>query len=45
MEEYIRHENQKIFRRQLELATSESQRQLLLKLLAAEEAKAPVQTR
>ena len=45
MEEYIRCENQKIFRRQLEIVKSESQRQLLLKLLAAEEAKAPRVTR
>ena len=45
MEEYIRRENQKIFKRQLELVKSESQRELLLKLLAAEEAKAPIVTR
>ena len=45
MEEYLRHENQKIFKRQLELVKSEAQREMLLKLLAAEEAKVPVATR
>jgi hypothetical protein len=45
MEDYIRCENQKIFKRHLETVKSETQRQLLLKLLAAEAAKTPVLTR
>ena len=45
MEEYIRRENQKIFKRHLEMVKSEAQRQLLLELLAAEAAKTPVLTR
>jgi hypothetical protein len=42
MEEYIHDENLKIFRRQLELAKDDARRQLLLRLLAEEEAKVPV---
>jgi len=45
MEEYIHDENLKIFRRQLELAKDDARRQLLLRLLAEEEAKVPVATR
>lgn len=45
MEQFIHHENLKIFRRQLALVKDDAQRQLLLKLLADEEAKAPVATR
>ncbi|MGA7807495.1 hypothetical protein [Bradyrhizobium sp.] len=45
MEEYIRSENLKIFRRRLELVKDAAQRQLLLRLLAEEETKAPVVTR
>ena len=45
MEEFIRRENLKILKRHLALAKDEAQRQLLLKLLAEEEARAPVATR
>jgi hypothetical protein len=45
MEEFIHRENLEIFRRQLALAKDDAQRQLLLKLLAEEEAKVPVATR
>jgi hypothetical protein len=45
MEEYIRRENLRIFRRQLEMAKDDARRQLLLKLLAEEEAKVQVATR
>jgi hypothetical protein len=45
MEEYIRRENLKIFKRQLALVKDEAQRQFLLKLIAAEEAKTPIATR
>jgi hypothetical protein len=45
MEEYIRRENLKIFKRQLALVKDEAQRQLLLKLLTEEEAKAPIATK
>lgn len=45
MEDYISYENRKIFKRHLGMVKSEDQRQLLLRLLAAEEAKAPVLTR
>jgi hypothetical protein len=45
MEEFIHRENLKIFRRRLDLAKDDAQRQLLLKLLAEEEAKVPVATR
>lgn len=45
MEEFIRSETLKIFKRQLTLVKDDAQRQMLLKLLAKEEAKAPVTTR
>jgi hypothetical protein len=45
MEEFVHCENLKIFRRQLALAKDDVQRQLLLKLLAKEEARLPVTTR
>jgi hypothetical protein len=45
MEEFVRRENLIIFRRQLALAKDDAQRQLLLKLIAKEEAKVPVATR
>lgn len=45
MEEFMRSENLKIFKRQLALAKDEARRQLLLRLLAKEEAKVPVVTR
>jgi hypothetical protein len=45
MENFIHNENLIIFRRRLALATDNAQRQLLLKLLAEEEAKLPVATR
>jgi len=45
MEEYIRRENLRIFRRQLDMAKDDARRQLLLKLLAEEEAKVQVATR
>jgi hypothetical protein len=45
MEEFMRRENLVIFRRQLALAKDDAQRQLLLKLIAKEEAKVPVATR
>jgi hypothetical protein len=45
MEEYIRRENLKIFKRHLALAKDDAQRQLLLRLLAEEEAKAAVATK
>jgi hypothetical protein len=41
MEEYIRRENLKIFKRHLALAKDDAQRQLLSRLLAEEEAKSP----
>jgi len=45
MEEFVHCENLKILRRQLALAKDDVQRQLLLKLLAEEEARLPVTTR
>jgi hypothetical protein len=45
MEEYLRRENLRIFKRQLALTKDDAQRQFLLKLLAEEEAKAPIATR
>ena len=45
MEEFIHCENLKLFRRQLTLTKDNAQRQLLLRLLAEEEAKVPVATR
>jgi len=45
MEEFVHRENLRIFKRQLALAKDDVQRQLLLKLIAEEEAKAPVVTR
>jgi hypothetical protein len=45
MEEYVRRENLKIFKRQLALVKDEARRQFLLKLLAEEEAKVPVATK
>jgi hypothetical protein len=45
MEEFVRRENLKIFRRQLDLAKDDDRRQLLLRLLAEEEAKLTVATR
>jgi hypothetical protein len=45
MEEYIRTENLKIFKRQLALLTDDAQRQMLLKLLAEEQARIPAKTR
>jgi hypothetical protein len=45
MEEFMHRENLRIFKRQLALAKDEAQRQLLLKLIAKEEAKVPVATR
>jgi len=45
MEEFIHRENLKIFRRQLALAKDDAQRQLLLRLLAEEEARVPLTTR
>jgi hypothetical protein len=45
MEEFVHHENLKLFRRQLALAKDDAHRRLLLRLLAEEEAKAPVATR
>ncbi len=45
MEEFVHCENLTIFRRQLALAKDDVQRQLLLKLLAQEEARVPVATR
>jgi hypothetical protein len=39
MERFIRHENLIIFKRQLAESTDDAQRQLLLKLLAEEDAK------
>jgi hypothetical protein len=45
MEEFVHCENLKIFRRQLALVKDDAQRRLLLRLLAEEEAKAPVATR
>jgi hypothetical protein len=40
MERYLRHENLVIFKRRLAEATNGAQRELLLKLLAEEEARA-----
>ena len=45
MEDYIRRENQKIFKRHLETVKDDAQRELLLKLLAAEDARITVATR
>jgi hypothetical protein len=45
MEEFMHRENLRIFKRQLALAKGDAQRQLLLKLIAEEEAKIPVVTR
>jgi hypothetical protein len=45
MEEFTHCENLKIFRRQLALVKDDVRRQLLLKLLAEEEARIPVATR
>jgi hypothetical protein len=45
MEEFVHHENLRIFKRQLALAKDDVQRQLLLKLIAEEEARTPVVTR
>jgi hypothetical protein len=45
MEEFMHRENLRIFKRQLALAKDDAQRQLLLKLIAEEEAKIPVVTR
>lgn len=45
MEEFIHRENVKIFTRQLALAKDDAQRQLLLRLLAEEEARVRVATR
>lgn len=45
MEEFVHREILKIFRRQLALAKDDVQRQLLLRLLAKEEARLPVATR
>ena len=39
MERFIRHENLLIFKRRLARSTDDAQRQLLLKLLAEEDAK------
>jgi hypothetical protein len=45
MEEFVHRENLRIFKRQLALAKDDVQRQLLVKLIAEEEAKTPVVTR
>jgi hypothetical protein len=45
LEEFIHHENLKIFRRQIDLAKDDVRRQWLLRRLAEEEAKVPVATR
>jgi hypothetical protein len=45
MEEYIHLENLKLFKRHLALAKGDAQRQLLLRLLAEEEARVPIRTR
>lgn len=45
MEEFMHYENLKIFRRQLSLTKDDVQRQLLLRLLAEEEARIPVAIR
>jgi hypothetical protein len=45
MEEFRHNENLKILRRQLTLAKDDARRQLLLRLLAEEEARIPVATR
>jgi len=45
MEEFVHREKLKIFRRQLALAKDDARRQLLLRLLAEEEAKVPVRTK
>jgi hypothetical protein len=45
MEEFLRREKLMIFKRRLALVENDAQRQLLLKLLAEEEAKASVATR
>jgi hypothetical protein len=45
MEDFVHRENLKIFRRQLAQVKDDAQRRLLLRLLAEEEAKAPVAKR
>ncbi|HLG84507.1 MAG TPA: hypothetical protein VKY22_26155 [Bradyrhizobium sp.] len=45
MEEFIHRENLKLFKEHLAQAKDEAQRQLLLRLLAEEEARVPVRTR
>ena len=45
MEDFTHRENLKILRRQLTLAKDDARRQLLLRLLAVEEARIPVATR
>ena len=45
MEEFIHCENLKLFKRLLALAKDDARRQLLLRLLAEEEAKTPVAAR
>jgi hypothetical protein len=45
MEDYIRRENLKLFKRHLALAKDDAQRQLILRLMAEEEAKVAVVTR
>ena len=45
MEEFIKSENLKLFKRRLALAKDDSHRQLLLRLIAEEETTAPVVTR
>ena len=45
MEQFIRSENLKIFRRQLAIVKDEARRQMLLQLLAEEEARTSVATR
>jgi hypothetical protein len=45
MEDFLRRENLTIFKRRLALAEDDAQRQLLLKLLAQDEAKTPIATR
>jgi hypothetical protein len=45
MEEFIRRENLKTFRGRLAIAKNDAQQQLLLRLIAEEEANVPVSTR
>ena len=45
MEEFARRENLKIFRTRLALVKDDAQRDLLLKLIADQEAQAPVASR